>query len=79
MTIVHNLLNASADERPLSFWHFAGPVLAGSVAGGLARMGTKAALASAHPKTQMLGATAVGIAAFWLVAGLGYVALNRRA
>lgn len=76
---VHRLADPSPTERPLSFWGFAGPVLAGSLASGLARWGAKAATTDAHPETQKLAATAAGIGVFWLVAGLSYVAINRRA
>jgi len=58
------------------FWKFATAVVVGGIA---ARGGTwlgKKAFAGDHPTTQDAAATTLSIAAFWLVAGMTWVALT---
>jgi uncharacterized membrane protein len=52
--------------------------LAGNIASAGASWATRAALRNAHPETQQTAGTVVGLSAFWLVAGLGWVVANRR-
>lgn len=70
-------LNAPT-EQPISFWRFAGPVLAASLAASGARYAAKAILTDAHPDTQKTAAATVGVGTFWLVVGIGWVVANRR-
>jgi len=71
-------LQLGEGEKPVSFWRFAGPVIAGSLVARGAAWATTATLTAAHPTTRKTAATFVGIGAFWLVAGLGWVAFNRK-
>jgi hypothetical protein len=65
-------------ECPVSFWRFAGPVLAGQLGGaGAAALG-RYATAGAHPTTRATAATILGIAGFWLAGGLTWIAVSRR-
>ena len=63
---------------PVHFWRFAGPVLAGNLVAFGTGWAVKRALAADHPATQRTAAAMAGIAAFWLIGGLTWVAVNRR-
>jgi len=71
-------LRDPAGECPVSFWRFAGPLLAGNLASMGAAYATRAALQDAHAETRQTAGAVVGLSAFWLVAGLGWVIANRR-
>lgn len=64
--------------RPVSFWHFAGSLLAGQTASLGTVWITKRLLAKEHPETQQAAATVVGVAAFWITAGATWILLSRR-
>jgi hypothetical protein len=71
-------MQLASPENPVSFWRFAAPVIAGNAAAWGTVWLTKRALKGAHPTAQKTAATLVGIGTFWIVGGLGWVALSRR-
>lgn len=62
----------------VSFWRFAGAVVAGNVAALGAVYIARKALVGEHETTQKTAAAFTGLSAFWLVGGLTWVALSRK-
>lgn len=71
-------LQLAEGEKPVPFWRFAGPVIAGSLAARGAAWAAGNVASDAHPTTRKTAATFVGLGTFWLVAGLTWVGLNRK-
>lgn len=69
---------ASSTPKPVSFWHFAGAVLVGSLSARAAGYIAKQALANDPEQTRQTAATIAGISAFWLFGGMMWVALARQ-
>jgi hypothetical protein len=69
---------AAAEPCAPKFWHFVGAVAAGSVGRQVARWATAKAYNEGGSSSERLAATFAGIAGFWLVGGLTWVALSRQ-
>jgi hypothetical protein len=79
LRLAHTLAGISEPERPVSFWRFAGSVLAGQLGALGARAATRHAFAGAPLETRVTAGRVAGISAFWLIGGLTWVATSRRA
>lgn len=66
------------EQRPMSFWHFAGSVMAGNAAAVAAVYLTRKAFERDSEAIRNTAAAFTGLAAFWLAGGLTWVALSKR-
>lgn len=67
-----------AQPCAVSFWCFAGPVILGNLAAFGAGKLASMALNGDSDTTKRTAATIAGMAAFWLIGGLTWVALAKR-
>lgn len=73
-----SLRAVDVETRPVNFWCFAGPVLLGNLATVGAVWLTRKAFADEPERTQKTAAAFTGIAAFWLTAGLAWIAIAKK-